>query len=184
MPLAAQVSLVTLPDELLRGILRRAWTDRPLRPAVEEMRCAAGLARVCRRMRDLLRAQPLPLALDFSAARLTAAQRSWLLEPAQAGRVEAASFHTDLREQPLLEKFLALHGRTLLHLSGVPLHLVARPSQEERPALDLSGLRLTKLGINGYKIERHLGGDHHMSATCLRLWPECLPGSLEELHLL
>jgi len=39
-------------------------------------------------MRAVLRAWPLPLALDFSAARLSAAQRRWLLDPAQAGRVE------------------------------------------------------------------------------------------------
>ena len=56
---------------MLRRILRRAWTDRPLRPATAEVRAAAGLARVCRRWRALLRESPLPLALDFSAARLS-----------------------------------------------------------------------------------------------------------------
>ena len=91
---AAQAPFIALPDELLRGILLRAWADRPARPAAEEVRAAAGLASVCRRVRALLRAQPLPLALDFSAARLSAAQEGWLLAPAQAGRVEAASLNS------------------------------------------------------------------------------------------
>jgi len=95
---------------------------------------------VCRRWRELLRVRPLPLALDLSVARLSAAQRCWLLDPAQAGRVEAASFHSEdgFWEQPLLDSFLALHGGTLLQLSGMPLQLVARASQGKRPALDLS----------------------------------------------
>jgi len=54
--------------------------------------------------------------------------------------VEAASFHSEdgFWEQPLLDSFLALHGGTLLQLSGMPLQLVARASQGKRPALDLS----------------------------------------------
>ncbi len=80
--------LITLPDKLLGRILRRAWADKRPRPAADEVRAAASLACVCRRMRAVLRAWPLPLALDFSAARLSAAQRRWLLDPAQAGRVE------------------------------------------------------------------------------------------------
>jgi len=134
--------------------------------------------------------QPLPLALDFSAACLRAAQRRWLLEPAQAGRVEAASFHAEdtLWEQPLVENFLALHGGALLHLSGVPLPLVARADREERPALDLSGLRLTKLGINISK-KPDLGPTDFEDLQDSRrshvwLWPERLPGTLEELDLL
>ena len=128
-------------------------------------------------------AQPLPLALDFSAARLSAAQRRWLLDPAQAGRVEAASFHPmdALWWQVLLNDFLSRHGRTLLHLSGVPLRLVTCASLEERPALDLSGLRLTRLGVDSCDTEllqrMHSNGRMH-------LWPERLPGTLEELHLL
>ncbi len=182
-----------LPDELLGRILRRACADRPPRPAAEEVRCAADLASVCRRVRELLRAQPLPLALDFSAARMSAAQRSWLLEPAQSGRVEAAKFFVNFEEedfedalwerQPVLDEFLARHGGMLLHLSGVPLRLVARVSQKERPALDLSGLRLIKLGIDCSDIV-HLFKDDGTRARLLKLWPECLPGTLEELELL
>ncbi len=93
-PLAAQASLTALPGELLVGILRRAWADRPLHFAAEEVRAAAGLASVCRRMRALLRVPPLPLALDFSAKPVSDAQRRWLLDPAQAGRLEAASSHS------------------------------------------------------------------------------------------
>ena len=198
--LAAQVPFFTLPDELLGGMLRRAWTDRPARPAAEEVRCAAGLALVCSCVRELLRAHPLPLALDFSAARLTTGQRSWLLEPAQAGRMEAASFHPEdgLWEQPLLNSFMALHGGTLLHLSGVPLRLVACKGEEERGlwrrsggcglpepgALDLSGLRLTKLGVDCRDFKGLIGMDFGWWTRHLWLWPERLPGALEQLHLL
>ncbi len=194
-----QVSLITLPDELLGRILRRAWADKPPRPAAEEVRAAASLACVCRRVRAVLRAWPLPLALDFSAARLSAAQRTWLLDPAQALCVEAARFlveegseffsdieegsEEDPWEQPVLENFLALHSGTLLHLSGIPLRLVASVRQGERPALDLSGLRLlTGLGI--YCGE--LGFQAYGGGTPAKhwwLWPECLPCALEELHL-
>jgi len=194
--LAAQARLTALPDELLRGILRRAWADRPCRPAAKEVRCAAGLASVCRRVRDLLHSQPLPLALDFSAAPLSAVQRRWLLAPAQAGRVEAASFdfyshdphgNSEYYDQestanlPFLIGLLALHGGTLLRLSGVPLRLVGRASQEERPALDLSGLRLTKLGLacNGIHHLLDMDPPYHVW-----LWPECLPDALEQLELL
>ena len=114
--LDAQASLIALPDELLGGILWRAWADRPPRAAAEEVRAAAGLASVCRRWRELLRTQALPLVLDFSAARLSDAQRCWLHDPAQAGRGEAASFHDEdvLWERTLLGGFLALHSGTLL----------------------------------------------------------------------
>jgi hypothetical protein len=184
----AQATLLALPDELLGGILRRAWAVRPPRRVAGEVRAAAGLACVCRRWRELLRAQPLPLALDFSTAPLSTAQRRWLLEPAQAGRVEAASFlfEDDLWDEPLLGKFWALHGRTLLQLSGVPLRLAACASQGQRPALDLSGLRLTKLGVDCYDIYDLMvtDGDDKMEAKCLWLWPERLPGALEQLELL
>ncbi len=195
--LAAQASLTALPDELLVSILRRAWAETPwTADAAGEVRAAAGLACVCRRWRALLRAQPLPLALDFSGARLSAAQRRWLLNPAQAGRVEAADFFVAWRssnyvckgsqaalwEQPVCDDFLARHGSTLLHLSGVPLRLVAPVSQGVRPALDLSGLRLTRLGLDCWDIAAQV--DHGTWAQCWWLWPECLPGALEELELL
>jgi len=186
---AAQARFLALPNVLLGRILRRAWADRPRRPAAEEVRAAAGLASVCRRVRDLLRAPPLPLALDFSATRLDDEQRRWLLNPAQAGRVEAAMFcvlwrppevarKDALWERPLLDRVLARHGGTLLQLSGVPLHLVACAGHMARPALDLSGLRLTKLGIDcwGETLTGNSGAE--------RLWPDCLPGALEELDLL
>ena len=193
---AAQALFLALPDELLGSILRRAWADRPPRPAGEEVRAAAGLALVCRRVRALLRERPLPLALDFSAARLGDEQRRWLLASAQAGRVEAASFdfyshdphgNSEYYDQestanlPFLADFLALHGGTLLRLSGMPLRLVARASQGERPALDLSGLRLTKLGLACNGIHHLLDMDPPFHVW---LWPECLPDALEELELL
>jgi len=178
---AAQGSLIALPNELLGGILKRAWADRPPCDAREEIRAAAGLTSVCRRVRALLHAPPLPLALDFSGARLSAAQRRWLRHPTQVGRVEAACFHPQdsLWWQPLFGKFLAVHGRTLLRLSGVPLQLVACLSLEQRPALDLRGLSLTALGNECYGYETCLD-----DSSTAWLWPECLPGTLEELELL
>ncbi len=193
--LAAQASFITLPDELLRTILPRAWADRPRRQAAEEVRAVAGLACVCRRVCNLLREIPLPLALNFSAAPLSDTQRHWLLDPARAGRVEAASFHPEdaLWEQPLLDGFLARHGGALLQLSGVPLRLLARAQWwtgthddedfvPDLSGLDLSILRLTKLGID-------CGVDQFIAlrspGPCSYwLWPERLPGTLEELHLL
>jgi len=179
---AAQASLTALPDELLRGILQCAWADRPPHDAAEEVRAAVGLASVCRRTRELLRKTPLPLALDFSARPLGAAQRRWLFKHNKPGFlvkppdpicVVAALFDSDdaLWEQPLgdLDSFLARHSGTLLRLSGVPLELVACVTPEEPPALDLSGLRLIKLGVDcselvgdtgpplGYRVRGRLG---------------------------
>ncbi len=178
--------MAALPDELLGGILRRVWADRPPRPARKEVRGAADLASVCRRWRELLRAPPLPLALDFSARCLSGAQRRWLLEPAQAGRVEAARLHSRdaMWEQPLFEDFEFRHGGALLQLSGVPLRLVASVSQEADPDLDLSGLRLTKLGVDCCDIRDLCRLDDGSWAAYLWLEPECLPGTLEELELL
>ena len=150
------------------------------------MRGAADLASVCRRWRELLRAPPLPLALDFSARPLSGAQRRWLLEPAQAGRVEAARLHSEdaMWEQPLFEDFEFRHGCALRRLSGVPLRLVASKYQDSDPVLDLSGLRLTKLGIDCYDIRHLCRLDDGSWAACLWLEPELLPGTLEELELL
>jgi hypothetical protein len=195
--LDAQASLTALPDELLGSILRRAWADRPPRPAAEEVRRAADLSSVCRRVRALLRAQPLPLALDFSAAPLSTAQGHWLLKPVQAGRIEAANFaegEDALWNQQELAVFLARHSGTLLQLSSVPLRLVASEDYEEleRPALDLSCLRLTKLGIDCnyitdlvYSDDTSVDRDDDAGPATFPvwLWPECLPGALEELEL-
>ena len=131
-------------------------------------------------MRDVLRDLPLPLALDFSAARLSGAQRRWLFNSAQAGRVEAAVFdHEDAQlKQPALDGFLARHGGMLLRLSCVPLQLILTyKSQEERLALDLSGLRLTGLGIACYIVAFAVVLRHSDHAD-IWLWPERLPGTL------
>jgi len=203
-PAAAQAPFLALPDELLVSILRRAWAVRRPQFAAAEVCAAAGLAFVCRRVRALLRAQPLPLMLDIRAARLSGAQRRWLLDPAQAGRMEAAFFdfceaelfaggddNVDedartgaLARLPLLTRLVALHGRTLQRLYGVPLQLVASASHEAQPALDVSAVRLTALGLDCWDVEALLRGDDALGAKCLRLWPERLPSALEELHLL
>jgi len=100
----------------------------------EEVRAAAVLASVCRRVRALLRAPPLPLALDFGAARLRVAQRTWLLQLAQTGRVEAASLHPEdaLWQRPLLRSFLSRHCSALLRLSSMPLRHKACVSLDRR----------------------------------------------------
>jgi len=104
------------------------------RPVAEEVRAAAVLASVCRRVRALLRAPPLPLALDFGAARLRVAQRTWLLQLAQTGRVEAASLHPEdaLWQRPLLRSFLSRHCSALLRLSSMPLRHKACVSLDRR----------------------------------------------------
>jgi len=121
------------------------------------VRHAASLFGVCRRVRDVLRAEPLPLALDFSAAPLSEDQRAWLAAPVRVGRIESAAFFTPRSEASGEEErlwrggheaFLARHGRALLRLSGVPLRLVATFDPSAPPALDLSGLRLTALGLD------------------------------------
>jgi len=66
----------------------------------------------------------------------------------------------------------------------VPLRLVARLSQQGRPDLDLSGLRLTRLGIDCNDADNLFLSDYDSPPGCLWLWPERLPGTLEELHLL
>jgi len=67
-----------------------------------------------------------------------------------------------------------------LHLSGLPLRLVARVGHKLRPTLDLSGLRLTRLSLDCRNIKYLL---RNSSTDCKCLWPVRLPGSLEELHL-
>ena len=190
--LAAQVFFLALPIELLDLILRRAWAEREKFRlcAAAKVRCAAGLALVCRR--GLLRAQPLPLDLHFARGKqLSAAQRRWLLDPGQAGCVEAVDFHFRFPgpagSQPVgqlsfLKEFILKHGRTLLRLSGMPVELVASVSQAERPALDLSGLRLTKLGIQWWDANATLPDREEGEPGGLWLWPECLPGTLETLE--
>jgi len=146
------------------------------------VRAAAVLSCVCRRVRALLREWPLPLALDFSAEPSSDAQRGWLLDAAQAGRVAAASFHRRdaLWEQPIARR---LAGPARRHAAAA-IRRAAQTSgllgQDEQPALDLSGLRLTRLSINcrGAQDLRRLDGSAH-----LWLRRERLPGPLEALHL-
>jgi len=48
--------------------------------------------------------------------------------------------------------------------------------------LDLSGLRLTRVGINCCDVTHLLRSNSWGSRKSF--WPECLPGALEELELL
>jgi hypothetical protein len=90
--------LAALPADLLPRIVAHVWACRPARPAAEEVRHAASLFGVCRRVRDVLRAEPLPLALDFSAAPFSEGQRAWLAAPVRVGRIESAAFFTPRSE--------------------------------------------------------------------------------------
>jgi len=79
------VGVPRLPDELLRNILALSWAARPEWSAAEEVRRAVDLHGVCRALRASLRAQPLPLVLDFYDAPLTPRQRAWLTRRVTAG---------------------------------------------------------------------------------------------------
>jgi hypothetical protein len=65
----------------------------------------------------------------------------------------------------------------------VPLRLVASVSLEDWSALDLSGLRLTKLGIDCCGVQDLWRLTRSSQADFVWLWPERLPGTLEKLHL-
>jgi hypothetical protein len=141
--------LAALSDDLLRGIFGLVWAGRPARPAAGEVQYAASLFNVCRCVRKALQAQPLPLTLDFSAARLNERQRAWLAAPVRVGCVQAVSVSDN--EEHLwcgcYKGVLAHHGHSLLRLTGVPLRLLATLDQSVPPALDLSGLALTQLRV-------------------------------------
>jgi len=115
------------------------------------VRSAVDLLSVCRRVRGVLLAQPLPLALDFSGAPLSKEQGKWLAADVRAGCVEAAAFnHKDFRLWKGADhrRFLARHGRSLRRLSGVPLRLVSSKDASRAPPLDLTSLtRLASLSI-------------------------------------
>ena len=82
-----------LPDELLCGILKLSWSlDSRERTPAEEVRCALQLRSVCQRVGRLLRAQPLPLHLDFSwplgsSTRFQEKHLLWLASAAQRDSV-------------------------------------------------------------------------------------------------
>ncbi len=184
-PLRQAERLAALPADLLPRVVAHIWACRPARPAAEQVRHAVSLFGVCRRVRDALRADPLSLALDFSAAPLSECQRAWLAAPVRVGRIESAAFFRPWRiasdEEERLwrgghEAFLAQHGRSLLRLTGVPLRLVATLDPSAPPALDLSGLRLTTLGVDC--AVRRADGRRE-----LWLAPGFLPQSLAELEL-
>ncbi len=119
-----------------------------------EVRSAMDLLCLCRRVHNVLLAQPLPLALNFSesSAPLSKAQRKWLAADIPGGYVEAATFNH--KDSPLwsskdLDRFLARHGGSLQKLAGVPLRLVSSRDSSQAPPLDLTSLsRLTSLSIH------------------------------------
>jgi len=167
-----------LADELILGIFERAWACRGPLKGAEEVRRAADLHNVCRRVRGMLRAHPLPLALDLSAAELSGAQRAWLAAPVRVGRVEAACFHPSERLLWQCGSFLRQHGGSLQRLAGVPLCLVSAEAEGAAPALDLSGLRLAEAGVA-------CPGRGAAGGPAPRVWlaPAVWPASLVRLEL-
>lgn len=81
--------------------------------AVAEVRIAVGVLSVCRRVRNALLTERLPLTLDFSFAPLSKAQCEWLAADIRVGRVVYVSFHhsdTWLWKEGARNRFLARHG--------------------------------------------------------------------------
>ena len=159
-----------MPDHLLLGMLRLSWTlDKRQRTPAEEVRCALRLRSVCQRIGQQLRAQPLPLRLDFSKPpkRLETQHIDfkrehvhWLASAAQQDSVVAVtlpgwdmslgyrSVVTRMRVSPSLtvELLQALAGNQrhpLRQLHGIPADCIGRGLRQ----VDLSALALTHLGL-------------------------------------
>jgi len=173
---------------------RRAAGQHPApRLGGQAAACCGG--RGALRCRSGDRVPPLARAAAHAAAaagaRLQRGAPQWRAAPLaarpRAGRPrQGLSFDAKdaLWKQPGLKNILALHGSTLLQLSGVPLQLVASVSRYKRPNLDLSGLCLSKLGISCCGINKLLRLEFNEGAERLWLWPARLPGALEDLELL
>jgi len=174
---AAEVCFNSLPDALIHGIVGRAWAQRPAQPAAAEVRSAVDLLSVCRRVRGVLLAQPLPLALDFTGAPLSKDQGKWLAADIRVGFVEAAAFHhRDFRLWRCADhrRFLARHGRSLQWLFGVPLRLVSSRDASRAPPLDLTSLpRLISLSILLPLRYEHIPAQEHV-LLMRGSWPEAL----------
>ena len=159
-----------MPDNLLLNMLRLSWTlDKRQRTPAEEVRCALGLQSVCQRLGQQLRAQPLPLRLDFSrppehleSQHIDFRQEHvhWLASAAQQDSVvaltlpgwdisrEYRSAVTRMRVSPSLtvEALQALAGnqrKSLTQLHGIPADCIGRGVRQ----VDLSALALTHLGL-------------------------------------
>lgn len=180
--------LATLSADLLRGVFALVWACRPAWPAAQEVRHAVSLFSVCRCVREVLKARPLPLVLDFTASLLSQKQRAWLAAPVCVGYIEGVSFHSGEKGlwrrrqaygRTFYSKFLDQHGRSLLRLSGVPLRLLSSLSPWMQPALDLSGLGLTHLGVLCTWGRLRLGPERR-----ILLGPGFWPQSLVQLRLL
>ena len=159
-----------LPVNLLLGMLRLSWTlDKRQRTPAEEVRCALRLRSVCHRIGQRLRAQPLPLHLDFSRPAWQEKSQHidfkqehvhWLASAAQQDSVvaltlpgwnmsrEFRSAITRMRVSRSLtvEALQALAGnqrQSLRQLHGIPADCIGRDLQQ----IDLSALAVTHLGL-------------------------------------
>jgi len=188
---AAQASFPSLSDDLIRGIIGSAWARRHAQPAAAEVRSAVGLLNVCRRVRAVLRARPLPLQLDFSRAPLSARQRAWLAARVRVGYVEGIRVcNMDCTFWKGANSLvLRRHGHSLQRLAGVPLRLVSttdrsvldtvRAGVRVAHLLDLRGLgQLTHLSVV-LPLQNDLKGEERLWLV-RDLWPD----GLVELELL
>jgi hypothetical protein len=188
---AAQAAFPSLSDDLIRGIIGSACARRHAQPAAAEVRSAVGLLNVCRRVRNVLRARPLPLELDFSRAPLSARQRSWLAARVRVGYVEGVRIcKMDCTFWKGAHRLvLQRHGHTLQRLAGVPLRLVSTTDRSvlgdvshalcNARLLDLRGLgKLTHLSVL-LPLQNDLKGQERLWLV-RDLWPD----GLVELELL
>ena len=159
-----------MPINLLLGMLRLSWTlDKRQRTPAEEVRSALRLRSVCYRIGQRLRAQPLPLHLDFSRPLWQEKSQHndfkqehvhWLASDAQKDSVVALTLPgwdmsrgyrsavTRMRVSRSLtvEALQALAGNqreSLRQLHGIPADCIGRDLQQ----VDLSALALTHLGL-------------------------------------
>jgi len=141
------IGILQLPEELLRKVIALSWAARPEWSAAEEVHHAVELHSVCRALRASLRAQRLPLVLDFGDAPLTPCQRAWLTRWVTVGVIVSLAFHHhDWRAT--INTVIKQHCRTLRQLVDVPLQCLAVLKKRHAPAVDLSSARaLTHLQV-------------------------------------
>ena len=114
----------------------------------EQLRAADALGVVCRRMRALLRAHPLPLQLSFRMP-LRAAALHALLAPEQAGRIDALHLWgwdaplSELDQEQLLDVLRNQAGSLRrLALEGHPAALLGEPGVSLRFLSQLTSLNV------------------------------------------
>ncbi len=141
---AQRPCLEGLPDALLDRVVSIIWDARLVSTASAEVRLVLLLEGVSRQFRQVLRAHPLRLRLNFSNVRLAERHLAWLALPAWRNRVEALTLHNWLAPatqehsrnfldpglctdgdvvSPLLTVLRANQRQSLRQLLGMPLRM-------------------------------------------------------------